>query len=363
VIGEAGNGAGQQAPPQPASQEEIVQTALWHLFDFDLASQTYTLMRIEEEIYRQASFLDQRIGSFGCPMVRYELKHLAQMFPRLGQQRGAMGFIFHVGHCGSTLLSRALSASLRVLPLREPMTLRTLSTHQRDLDTPMSFIARPDWEWLLTTILDSLARRFQDGQFNVVKATSTGNNLIVPVLEESDSHRAILLYVPLETYLATMLGKGKEGGDLWGQAPIRMKDWLSIDEQPDFALHELRAPQFAVLSWLTSINHMFSAREKFDDRLMMMDFEDLIADSRRNLTAAASFFGLESETGEIIERFPEISSSYSKLPDRRYTPEYRKQLLLSTRDEHAADIKAGLEWAEYLIDRAPQLEPARSLLL
>jgi len=352
-----------QAPiPQPASQEEITDTALWHLFDYDLPNQAYALMRIEENLYREASFLDQRVASYECPVVRYELKHMAQMFPRLGDHRGAMGFIFHVGHCGSTLLSRALGASQKVLPFREPMTLRTLSTDQRDLDTPMSFMARSDWEWLLSTILDSLARRFRDEQLNIVKATSTGNNLIGPILEECERHRAVLLYVRLETYLATMLGKRKEGGDLWGQAPTRMKDWLRIDPQPNFALHQLRAPQFAVLSWMTSMKYMLTAAESNGQRVMLLNFEDLITDPDPHLLEVAEFFGLESEADAIVQRFPEISSTYSKLPDRRYTPELRAQLLQQTRLDHAADIRKGLEWAESLIERVPSLEPAAAYL-
>ena len=41
-------------------------------------------------------------------------------------------FIFHIGHCGSTLLSRALDASLRTLPLREPLTLRRLAAQETE---------------------------------------------------------------------------------------------------------------------------------------------------------------------------------------------------------------------------------------
>jgi hypothetical protein len=214
----------------------------------------------------------------------------------------------------------------------------------------------------LTTILDSLARRFRGEQVNIVKATSTGNNLIGSIFDESERHLAVLLYVPLETYLATMLGKGKQGGDLWGQAPTRMKDWLGIEAEPNFALHQLRAPQFAVLSWLTSMNYMLEATEAYGQRLMLLDFEDLIIDPDPHLRRVSSFFGLENEADSIVERFPEISSSYSKLPDRRYTPELRAQLLQRTRNQYAADIKTGLDWAESLIERVQSLKPLAAFM-
>lgn len=348
--------------PQPASQEEITATPLWHMFDYDLSTQTFMLMRIEEDLYRKASFLDQRIAQYRCPSVRYELQHLAQMFPRLGASRGPMRFIFHVGHCGSTLLSRALGLSERILPFREPMTLRTLSADQRELDTPMSFLARPDWEWLLTTIVDSLGRRFRPDQVNVIKATSTGNNLIAPIMGEDENHRALMLYVPLETYLASMLGKRREGGDLWGQARTRMKDWMNIVEEPGFALHEMKAPHFAVLSWITSMNHMLDAREQHGERVDMLDFEDLVGDPDTHLSEAAAFLGVANEAETIVSRYPEVSSTYSKQPDRPFTAETRAERLQRTRDQHDEDIRKGIEWARKLIRRTPAISGCSEFL-
>lgn len=357
-----GAGAAGGAIPQPASREEITDTPLWHMYDYDLSTQTFTLMRLEERIYRETSFLDQRVAALRLPTIRYELKHLAGMFPRLGDARGPMGFIFHVGHCGSTLLSRALGLSERVLPLREPMTLRTLSADERELDSPMSFLSRADWAWLRTTIIDTLARRFRPDQFNIVKATSTGNNLIAPIMDDSESHRAVLLYVPLETYLATMLGKRREGGDLWGQARVRMKDWMGIEETPSFSLHELRAPHFAVLSWMTSMSTMLSAREKFGPRTSAMNFEDLIADPDTQLSKAAGFFGLEDEAETIVSRFPQVSSAYSKQPDRPFTPEMRAEGLALTRAHFAEEIRTGMDWAQTLIARVPRVLPCADYL-
>lgn len=341
--------------PQPASQEEITETPLWHMFDYDLSTQTFMLMRIEEDQYRTASFLDQRIAQLRCPIVRYELQHMARMFPLLGENRGPMRFIFHVGHCGSTLLSRALGLSDRVLPFREPMTLRTLSADERELDTPMSFMARPEWEWLLTTILDSLARRFRPGQVNVIKATSTGNNLIGPIMGEDEAHRALLLYVPLETYLASMLGKRQEGGDLWGQARTRMKDWMGIEQEPGFCLHEMKAPHFAVLSWMTSMNHMLSARKQYGERIAILDFEDLVRNPDAHLSQAAAFLGIPDEAETIVSRYPEVSSAYSKQPDMPYTADMRAERLRHTREHFAEDIETGMEWAQKLIRRTPSV--------
>lgn len=350
------------APVQPASQEEIRQTPLWHLFNYDLSAQTLTLMRIEERLYREASFLDHRIGSYNCPSVAYELRHMAEVFPRLGAQRAPMGFIFHIGHCGSTLLSRALSAGERVLPLREPQTLRNLSADRRELETPLSFLAPDAWNWLLSTVIDTLSRRFRQDQLNIVKATSTGNNLIAPILEEDPRHKALLLYVPLESYLATMLGKKTRGGDLWGQGKTRMQDWLELKSSAKFALHELDEPRLAVLSWMTSMQFMLNASARFGERTQLVNFEDLIEAPQAGLPQAAEFFGLQDQAETMVARFPEISSSYSKLPGQPFTPRTREDRLNRTRTSHPEQISAGLQWFESLAAETPALEACRKFI-
>ncbi len=355
-------GAPPQAAPRPQTQEEISNSPLWHLFDYDLNNQTITLMRIEERIYRETSFLDQRVSSHNCPMVLYEMRHMAQIFPRLGQSRGPLGFIFHIGHCGSTLLSRALSTSEQVLPFREPMSLRTLSADRHRLKTPLSFLTAGQWNDLMSTILDSLSRRFPGGAMNIVKATSTSNNLIAPVLDEDDRHRAILLYLPLENYLATMLGKPREGSDLWGQARKRMRDWMRIKGAPGLELSEMQAPQLAALSWLTSLHLMLEARDFFGERVLMMNFEDLISMPEDKLSEVSSFFGLGELADQIVEKFPLVSSGYSKQPNARYTPETRQQILQQTREQQSDGINEAIDWANALVSQTPALEGCRELI-
>ncbi len=350
------------AVQQPASQAEISGSPLWHFHDYDLIDQTFTLIRIEEEIYRKASFLDHRIDSFQLPKVRYEMQHLEQVFPSLGQSRGEMGFIFHIGHCGSTLLSRALSVTSNVLPFREPLCLRTLTAQRHELNTPMSMLSVEQWESLLGTLLDSLSRRFGPGQMNVIKATSTSNNLIRPVLEENPSQKAVLLYLPLETYLATMLGKPRQASDLWVQGKKRMLDWMGIEGAPRLELHQLQGPQLATLSWLTSMNYMLAAREKYADRTLMLNFETMISDPSTHLAEVASFLGISPETDSIVREFPGIASGYSKQPDQKYSPETRAQLLQQTRANHAQSIDTGIQWARSRINEAPALTACTEFL-
>lgn len=341
---------------QPATAEEITSSALWHLFDYDLENQLFTLMRIEEEVYRATSFLDHRLTQYQCPVVNYELRNLAGMFPRMREKRRPLRFIFHIGHCGSTLLSRALAVTRRVLPFREPMTLRSLSADQRELKTPFSLLAEKDWHWLLTTMLDTLARSFRSDQVNVVKATSTGNNLIGPILDEHPDHRAVLMYIPLESYLATMLANSGSGGDLKGQARTRMRDWLNITGETDLAIHKLGNARLAALSWLTSMNYILEALAREPDRLLMLDFEAFLEDPEEHLTSAAAFLGLDHECAEIVEGYDKVSGSYSKKPDAPFGRDQRAQHLNRARQEKADEIASTIDWAGSMVEPVPHLE-------
>lgn len=326
------------------------------MYDYNVADQLFSLMRIDEETYRAASFLDHRINKFQCPVVHYELRHLAGVFPRLNENRKPLRFIFHVGHCGSTLLSRALAASQKVLPFREPVTLRSLSADQRDLGTPLSMLPEENWSWLLTTVLDTLARSFRADQVNVIKATSSANNLILPILEEHEAHRAVLLYIPLESYLATMLADSASGGDLKGQARKRMLDWLKIDTDTDLAIHALDNPRLAALSWLTSMNYMLAAMRQHTERLLMVDFEEFLADPPGHLDRIAAFLGLREESRSIVEGYAGIAGRYSKNPDAPFGAGERSRKLNLSREKRAGDIKEGIMWAESRVRRISGLE-------
>src|SRR3546814_2757077 len=75
-----------------------------------------------EADYRAASFLDQRLLT---DRVGREWRAWNAL-PDLGAAAPRPDFIFHIGHVGSTLVSRLLAEVGDALPLREPMLLREI---------------------------------------------------------------------------------------------------------------------------------------------------------------------------------------------------------------------------------------------
>src|SRR3990167_10325132 len=110
----------------------MVETSFQHRFAADasllphmadLANDRVLIALVSEADYRAASFLDQRLltDRIGREWLPWDA------LPDLGAAAPSPDFIFHIGHVGSTLVSRLLAEASDVLPLREPMLLRTLA--------------------------------------------------------------------------------------------------------------------------------------------------------------------------------------------------------------------------------------------
>ena len=110
------------------------------------------------------------------------------------------------------------------------------------------------------------------------------------------------------------------------------------------------------------MNYMLAARERFAGRTLMLNFETMISEPSNTLAEIASFMGISSESGSIVEEFPRIASGYSKQPDQKYTPETRARLLQQTRNEHAGAIQTGMDWARSRISETPALSTCLEFL-
>lgn len=326
--------------PEPG---EIAGSARWHLFDFDPATGRATLLRLDEPHYRQASFLDERVLPAARARAGMPLEEFAQAL-HPARPAPAPRYIFHIGHCGSTLLSRALDASLNTLPLREPLTLRRIAA----LDPDRQGAA-------LETAVRAHSRNFRPGQSAVIKATSTCNALIAPLLAERAGSCAVLMYVDLAAYLAGLLGRQSPARDLDGHLPARLAEWNRIDGAPALDPAHFAEPQRAALAWLTGMRHLLAAARDLGDRVRLLDFEDFLAEPEATLTGIAAFFGLESDREELLAAWPEVARGYSKQPERPFSAFNRRRVIERGWRERGTDIRSGLDWAEEQVRRVDAL--------
>ncbi|CAM3033941.1 Sulfotransferase family protein [Sphingomonas antarctica] len=136
---------------------------------------------MDRAAYHRSIFLDHRVqaarsGEASTPVGDAPVQPIA--------------FIFHVAHCGSTLLARALDRIESNLVLREPMALR-----QAALDPNVP----------LDAVLGLLSRRYRPDLPTLIKANVPVNFVLSRIVAAVPGMRALFLHMPLESWLAAVL--------------------------------------------------------------------------------------------------------------------------------------------------------------
>ena len=277
--------------------------------------------RLSEADYAAASFLDRRALGAGIAsgLVPWELAE-----PWLLPLPRTCDFIFHVSHCGSTLLARLLGET-GLLAVREPGILRGL----RPGDPP----AR------LEAVVGLLSRTFRPAQRSLVKATSVVNEIAPQLMERSPAGGAVLLFVPPETFLAAVLDGSRS--DITGHAAARGRRMaeMGLSTAPPEGIGAATAA--AWLCEFESLRRLAAARP---DRVLWVDFNRFLDAPADSLERICRFLGLPADPDTMLAG--PVLHRYAKKPDVPYDPAVRQRLLDAARDRLADEIRSGLFWLE-----------------
>ncbi len=322
----------------------------------DVIGDKILLVELSAAEKQAASFLDQRVIT---PQTKGVWLTWDQIQPHI-PTTPTPHFIFHIGHCGSTLLSRLLDAlgtdENPVTGLREPLPLRTLA--QEKLESASSLWSEAVFKQRLRALLCLYGR---EPGTTIIKATSICNSLIEDMMEVEPpptgketsfrmSPRAAFIYIKLEPYLAAMLGGENSSVDLRGFATLRHRR-LTQKIGPLSPLRKMTLGEIAAMSWLVE---MLDGYYKKNDRSPFysepLDFDQFLQDPAEHLSALAGHFGVANDAAAIQQALGSgVMSRYAKSPDYQYTADTRTQNLNVSRRENAREITAGLKWAEALI--------------
>lgn len=312
--------------------------------NIDLVRGLVLVVRLDARAYRTASFLDDRILG---PTTQGAWLHgtaVAEAARQVANPR-PLHFILHAGHVGSTLVSRLLDETGSVLPLREPLPLRTMADASDLLDRPESLLSAPQFEALLDMCLRLWRRGYDGTRAVVVKATSTAGRLAGRLLHASLESRAIYLNLSAEPYLATLLGGPNSAIDLRGHGPGRMRRLLAHYPHPVPPLHALSGGELAALGWLVESLTERAALERFPGRVLSLDFDRFLEDVAGGMERVLAHFGLPRDQGFLAEisRSP-VLRQYSKAPDQPFPPDERNARLVESRRINREEIAKGLAW-------------------
>lgn len=335
------NAAPDLAALLPASPEAYPQAV-------DLVRGLVLVIRLDARGYLAASFLDDRILSPGTQGAWLPGATVSEAARRATGGR-PLHFIFHSGHVGSTLLSRLLDETGAVLPLREPLPLRTLADAEGELDRPESLLSRAQFDALLDMLLALWGRGFESTRAVVVKATSSAGRLAPAILARAPASRAVYLNLRAEPYLATLLGGANSGADLRGHGPGRMRRLLAGRTLPVAPLHALSRGELAALGWLVESLAQAGAVAAAGPRVLALDFDALLADLEGSLARVLAHFDLPRDGAALaaLAGSPALRR-YSKAPELPFSPDERATRLALARREERAEIARGLAWLEAL---------------
>jgi len=183
--------------------EAIARDAKWLAQALDPAAGMVRLIAMDRDSYRKASFLDDRM--LQAP-VDAQLLPWPQVEEAMARDlRSDARWIFHIGHVGSTLVSRLLGELSGVLAIREPRLLRDVAM------SPPEVRAR-----YLPAVAKLMSRSF--GQVACVKATSFVSEIAADLVPPGE--RALFMYATPRNYVASILAGENSGRELrhWPKA-------------------------------------------------------------------------------------------------------------------------------------------------
>ena len=316
----------------------------------DLLNDSVLLVRLGESDLRDHSFLDQRILKQGMDYKWLGWNKFEAAAETLPEKVPA--YIFHVGHCGSTLLSRLVSAATGTQALREPLPLRTIAFDHADGGA--AFLGNAS----LRARLRLFERVWARGPSKtVVKATSICTNL----MELVDPTAPItFIYQQAETHLAVALAGENTLQDLRGFAQNRYRrlQESDIDMQP---LAELTVGELAALSWLAeavSANLALTQRS-----IKTLDFDGFLQQPDDSLVEVCRQLDLEiAPEGYRIALNGPIMRTYSKAPEHAYGPELRNEIIADSRVRNGSEIARGMRWLNRLAAQNTEIAAAANAL-
>lgn len=289
-----------------------------HSFEGDAA----LFVQMDRAAYHRSIFLDGRIAPAAEGSMRLPVKALAR--GRHAPLR--IGWIFHVAHCGSTLLARALDDPSANLVLREPLALRQLAL-------------APDPQ-RLAIVATMLGKRYRAQQPTIVKANVPVNFLLPALAALNPQAPAILLHCGLRDYLLAILRSDDHRAWLRRVTTQLAPHLGDLSAAPD-------AERAAAL-WLAQM-HAFKRALAAMPNARTLDAERFFAAPAPVVKAAARALGVALADGAIdaIVTGP-LFATYSKNPDVAFDNAARLARRVALETQLAGEIAHAEAW----IDRA-----------
>jgi len=307
------------------------------LFNFD--GQDAAFVPMDRDAYQRSIFLDRRIQPKSATGEKVSLASLYGAQERTGAQPRDIGYIFHIAHCGSTLLARALDVKDANLVCREPMALRQLGVQgAKSFGQPLG----DEWRRRASLAATLLSRRYNADGPVILKANVPVNFIIDPLMQLRPQQPAIFLHFSLEHYLLAIL---RSAGHAQWLDRVSKELQGGIDGASGAGPAQTPATQAARL-WLAQMLEYAKALETYPNAVSL-DAEAFFNEPRAVLAASFAHFGQavdDAHVGAIAQS--DLFARYSKDPNMAYDNATRLSLQQALHRELGGALAEARRWLE-----------------
>lgn len=318
--------------------EEIARDATWLAQALDPTQGLVRLIAMDRESYRAESFLDDRLlqQTIDAQILPWPDVEAAVA----GDLRTDARWIFHIGHAGSTLISRLLGEIPNVLAIREPRLLRDLAL------SPFEMRAG-----YIGPVPKLMSRTFSDEEVACVKATSFASEIAAELVPSGE--RVLLMFARPRNYIASILAGENSVKEMHALASSRAERLASRKIE----LMARNDAELAATAWACEMTSLEAGAEQMADRhIAWADFDAMLDDLPSELARIAAFFGFAADMEQLrtIAAGP-LMQRYSKALEYDYSPSLRDQLIAGAIHMHGREIDAALAMLRGAAEKSPLL--------
>lgn len=279
------------------------------------------IVPMDRAAYARSIFLDARISPAAATAQNVPVAALAAA----AAPPPGTAWIFHIAHCGSTLLARALDALGQGLVLREPLALRQIA-----------FAPDPA---RLRLVLAMLGRRYGGQVPTLIKANVPVNTLLPAIAAADPAAPAVFLHCGLEDYSLAVLRSPQH------RAWVREMAARFAAPVADGQSGASDAACLAAL-WLWQMRAFADALDAMP-RACSLDSERFYADPAATLAALAPRFGRASTDTAIAALVAgPLFATYSKRPGLAFDNAARLARRAALAAQLAGEAAEACRWAE-----------------
>ena len=328
--GERGT-AGERRAVVDVTAVELAASPAWFPLEAPTAD-TLGLVRLDEMAYRRASFLDQRILSTNPDVGACSIETAATAAAML---KTRAHYIFHIGHVGSTLISRILGEHRGFHSVREPALLRVMAAEQ----------ALTAYAPSLTVALTLLARTWSTQQRALIKVTSFVSEIAGSILDTDGQAAALLVFTSALSYLRCILGGPNSRVESQMLAPARLARLQARVDRASFPSLPSSEGEWIAMSWLCEMTALGQAAAQREARVQWLDFDAFLSTPAASLVDALRVLGATPTAQDVDALLAgPWMSRYAKAPQHAYDAALRRTVLEAADREHRREIRRGMDW-------------------